>query len=709
MRTGEPPATPRPTSVLEVAISQGEADICRTEARSTAGDARAIAHLDVAALLARHDDLRQAVLISAASGRGRLNSDRLLREVGRTLFGASLGAGEVAGLYRASAALAVERSQELRIVVRIDDPFLATLPWEAMYDEASGAYVCRRDQLVRHVSVASATKPSTVDPPLRILAVISSPDGLDELDVAAERRQLNNLLSDLTDEREVELVWAPSAVWADLQETLLDGPWHVVHFVGHGKLDPDLSEGALALVQRDGSADWVGANRIVDLLRRARPVPRLVVLNSCSGATIGTNDLFSSTAAALIRGGVNAVTAMQYEFSDLAAPAFTRGFYSALARGQGVDEAVSNGRVAIIGLNGKTLEWVTPVLYLRGSDSHLFRISASAPRFGGNRATAVRPSTDEIPSPAAHPGGATERPRPGYKPPHLIRILSRHTAGIRCLAFSPSQPLLASVGDDAVLQLWQTSSGTNIQSIRTQTRSVNSVAFSPDGQHLAVAGMGGRFLWLWETATGKFTRRLAGHSAGVLGVAFSPAGGLLASGSSDQSVRLWTLSAKAETTALTGHKGAVSSVAFSSDGRLLASGSADRTVRLWSLPAGIEATPPLGHADPVTSVALSPGRALLASTAGAAVYLWNPATGTAKRTLTGHRGLVYDVAFSAQGHLLASAGADKTVRLWDTMSGEELQRLAGHEAAVIAVAFSPDGGLLASGGSDHTIRLWGLD
>ena len=594
-------------------------------------------------------------------------------------------------------------------MVRIDDPFLARLPWEAMYDDASGAYVCRRDQLVRHVSVASVVTPLAVDLPLRILAVVSSPDGPDELDMAAERRQLNNPLSDLIDEREVELVRAPSAVWANLQETLLDGPWHVVHFVGHGKFEPDLGEGALALVQRDGSADWVGASRIVDLLRRARPVPRLVVLNSCSGATVGTNDLFSSTAAALVRGGVNAVTAMQYEFSDLAAPVFTRGFYTALARGQGVDEAVSNGRVAIIGLNGKTLEWVTPVLYLRGSDSHLFRIAASAPRLGSNRAIAVRPSTDEIPSPAASRGSSSQRSRQGYKPARLLRTLGRHTAGIRCLAFSPSQPLLASAGDDAAIQLWQTSSGTNIQSIRARTRSVTSVAFSPDGQHLVSAGMGDRFLWLWETATGKLTRRLAGHSAGVLSVAFSPAGGLLASGSSDQSVRLWALPAEAEMTALTEHTGAVRSVAFSSDGRLLASGSADRTVRLWALPAGIEAAPPLGHADPVTSLALSPGRVLLASTAGAAVHLWDPATGTAKRMLTGHGGLVYDVAFSPQGHLLASAGADKSVRLWDASSGKELQRLAGHEAAVIAVAFSPDGGLLASGGSDHTIRLWGLD
>ena len=101
---------------------------------------------------------------------------------------------------------------------------------------------------------------------------------------------------------------------------------------------------------------------------------RLVVLNSCAGAASGPTDVFSGTAAALVRGGVSAVAAMQYEISDPAAVAFCRGFYGAIARGRGVDEAVSSGRVAILGLSGRTLEWVTPVLYLRGRDSRLFTV-----------------------------------------------------------------------------------------------------------------------------------------------------------------------------------------------------------------------------------------------------------------------------------------------------------------------------------------------
>lgn len=84
----------------------------------------------------------------------------------------------------------------------------------------------------------------------------------------------------------------------------------------------------------DGRRDLVEASRFADLLRQARPAPRLVVLNSCSGATAGGGDLFAGTAAALARAGVPAVVAMQFEITDAAAAVFARGFYTALAQGR---------------------------------------------------------------------------------------------------------------------------------------------------------------------------------------------------------------------------------------------------------------------------------------------------------------------------------------------------------------------------------------
>lgn len=367
--------------VIEVAVGRGATlGTLRVEViQSAAGEASALTNLDVSGLLARRNELQYAVLASAVSTRRALTAaEECVREVGEALFGALLGSSEVSGRYRASAALMADRDDELRVVLRIDDPALAGLPWEAMYDELAGGYVCRLHQLVRHVPVGAAAAPLATDPPLRILAIASSPRDLPALDVGREKENLTKALDYVIRTGLVKLDWSTSATWPDLQDMMLSGRWHAVHFIGHGDLDPARDEGVIALTGEDGRKDLVGASRLVDLLHQAQPMPRLVVLNSCSGAVSGTSDMFSSTAAALARRGVTAVIAMQYEISDPAAVAFCRGFYGAIARGRSVDAAVSSGRVAIIGLSGQTLEWVTPVLYLRGNDGHLFKLPSTA-------------------------------------------------------------------------------------------------------------------------------------------------------------------------------------------------------------------------------------------------------------------------------------------------------------------------------------------
>jgi len=187
-------------SVVEVAISHGHAPgRFRVEMRSpTVGEASAEVSFDASMLLAGRAQFQQTLLVSGVAARQVLTKqERAVRETGQALFAALLGTGEVAGRYRASAALAEERDDELRIVLRLDAPELAGLPWEAMYDPGTGGYVCRQHHLVRHIPVAAVPPPLAVRLPLRVLGVVSAPRGFASLDSGREREQLTRALAGL--------------------------------------------------------------------------------------------------------------------------------------------------------------------------------------------------------------------------------------------------------------------------------------------------------------------------------------------------------------------------------------------------------------------------------------------------------------------------------------------------------------------------------
>ncbi|MEH2303969.1 protein kinase domain-containing protein [Nostoc sp.] len=248
---------------------------------------------------------------------------------------------------------------------------------------------------------------------------------------------------------------------------------------------------------------------------------------------------------------------------------------------------------------------------------------------------------------------------------------------------------------------------------RTLTRHsdcVNSVAFSPDGQILASASSD-RTIKLWNVTTGKLLQSLLGHSNSVNSVAFSPDGQTLASASSDGTIKLWNVTTGKLLQSLLGHSNSVNSVAFSPDGQTLASGgSYDGTIKLWNVTTGTLLQIFPGHFHWVNSVAFSPdGQTLANGSHDGTIKLWNVTRGTLLKTISGHSDSVNSVAFSPDGQTLASGGSyDGTIKLWNVTTGTLLQILQGHSNLVNSVVFNPDGKTLASGSYDKTIKLWNV-
>src|SRR5262249_6870310 len=107
----------------------------------------------------------------------------------------------------------------------------------------------------------------------------------------------------------------------------------------------------------------------------------------------------------------------------------------------------------------------------------------------------------------------------------------------------------------------------------------------------------------------------------------------------------------------------------------------------------------------VYSIAFSPdGRILASGESDGTVRLWDVEAGNFKQKLAPHGGKVWSVALCSSG-LLAAASEDKTVKVWDTSTGQ-LRRKMASESGYSSVSFSPDCKLLAAGTTEGPIHLW---
>lgn len=110
---------------------------------------------------------------------------------------------------------------------------------------------------------------------------------------------------------------------------------------------------------------------------------------------------------------------------------------------------------------------------------------------------------------------------------------------------------------------------------------------------------------------------------------------------------------------------------------------------------------------PVFNVAFSPdGRVVLTGGADIAVRFWDPVTGEQLGPPLPHHNAVTALAFSPTGETVVTGDTDQNVQLWDVATRRRLLHLTGHRGGVNDAAFSPDGRLVLTGSSDQTARLW---
>jgi len=302
------------------------------------------------------------------------------RQFGDALFGALLADGSVRDVYTAAAHDAEAAGRGLRLTLYVTAaPDLAGIPWEFLYRRPAFLAQSIWTPVVRYLDLDSPPPALSVQPPLKLLGMVSQPtgDGWPALDVEVEQAKLEQALAPLAEEGYVQLRWLAGSTLRDLQREVATGDdFHVFHYIGHGEFDDQTGVGSLVLEGADGRARYVDGETLGTVLCDRRSV-RLAVLNSCEGAKASPVDPLAGVAAGLVQHDVPAVVGMQFAISDQAAITFASELYSGLARAFPIDVAVTEGRRALA-TEGDDLEWATPVLFMRVPDGGLFDIDLSA-------------------------------------------------------------------------------------------------------------------------------------------------------------------------------------------------------------------------------------------------------------------------------------------------------------------------------------------
>jgi WD40 repeat protein len=295
----------------------------------------------------------------------------------------------------------------------------------------------------------------------------------------------------------------------------------------------------------------------------------------------------------------------------------------------------------------------------------------------------------------------------------LQTIVEPTLANINSVAFSPDGNHLALGSSNFTWGLWDVSTGQSLLTAFGHSSILTQVIFDSTGKRLATASEDGRAK-IWDAATARELFTLAGHTSGIEAVTFSPDGGRLATAGRDTTVRIWDISPRggSEWFNLIGHTNAIWGLAYSPDGALIATGSRDMTVKFWDAKSGAELFTLPGFifdTGDTSRIAFSPdSKRLLVNGSTLPEFdatVWDIATRKVLLTLP-HDALVFGAAYSPDGKYIATSSEDGIAKIWDAETGKLIHDLNGHTGVVQRVAFSPDGKRLATAREDGTAKLW---
>ncbi|KAJ2136534.1 hypothetical protein GGH17_001919, partial [Coemansia sp. RSA 788] len=232
------------------------------------------------------------------------------------------------------------------------------------------------------------------------------------------------------------------------------------------------------------------------------------------------------------------------------------------------------------------------------------------------------------------------------------------------------------------------------------------------GRHVA-SGSSDNTIRVWDTETSECVATLRGHTARIWDICVDRTGSTLVSASGDGTVKIWDIrdlnKPQCTSTVVTENSGDVYSVSLNPLESHIIMAGYDRTIRLYDRVTGRIVQTFHGHELSVAHAVSNPlGNLIISGSKDQTVKFWDIMSGTCVKSLRSHLGEVTSVATSDSGMLLLSSSKDNSNRLWDLRSLKQLHRYKGHQNTsknFIRSSFIGDS-LVVGGSEDGIVYIW---